>query len=195
MADAVTKFNICPTGSRGKTWLTPFFIIFTAILAMFSYIMGLWSSQTVSKCCGSRDICWNQRHALPFFVSLVNCSGCLIYLFSLWGFREFCASQQCHNTSKASTEAGHCFNEEELFDGGGWREVWRRWWCWVCSIKPANWLMLCSTQPALLSAHHSQADGNQSLSQQVQSCSSLHQSTKNKILLTSVKAGSGSYPA
>lgn len=40
--------------------------------------------------------------------------------------------------------------------------------------------MLCSSQPALLSAHHSQADENQSLSQQVQSCSSLHQSTKIK---------------
>lgn len=72
---------------------------------------------------------------------------------------------------KQAQRQGHCFNEQELFDGGGWREAWRRWWCWVC-----NWL-LCSSQPALLSAHHSQADENQSLSQQVQSCSSLHQST------------------
>lgn len=76
---------------------------------------------------------------------------------------------------KQAQRQGHSFNEEELFDAGGWREVWRRWWCWVC-----NWLMLCSTHPALLSAHHSQPDENQSLSQQVQSCSSLHQSTKIK---------------
>lgn len=39
---------------------------------------------------------------------------------------------------------------------------------------------LCSSQPALLAVHRSQADENQSLSQQVQSCSSLHQSAKIK---------------
>lgn len=41
MADAVAKFNVSPTGSRGKTWLTSFFVIFMAILAMFPYITSL----------------------------------------------------------------------------------------------------------------------------------------------------------
>lgn len=56
------------------------YVIFASILANFLYIKGLWNSLTVSKCCGSMGVCWNQHHVLLFSLCSDG-SRCLIYQF------------------------------------------------------------------------------------------------------------------
>lgn len=146
------------------------YVIFTAILANFLYIKGLWSSLTVSKCCGSMGVCWNQHHVLLFSLCSDG-SRCLIYLF----LSEASGNSVLHSSVithlKKAEKQRYCFNEEELFDEGEQRKVWKK------MMILCLWLnlpvMLWSSQTALLATQQPQADENQSLY-------SLHQSTETK---------------